>query len=181
MKDYPVIKIAILFTAGILSAQFFQLSLFWVVLLFLVTISLVSFHKKSKNNTCYSLLTFLTSGFLLFSIGNILADQNKISIDPFLTQIDKVKNTTAVGEITKIDLIRNNELIFYVAVDSMYSEEFFIKDEINILCKAKLDNKATLELYSEMKPGNYVEVNGLYYKGKQKRNHGEYDYDAYLK
>jgi len=181
MKDYPVIKIAILFTAGILSAQFFQLSILLVALLFLVIILLVLFYKKSKNKTIYSLFTFLASGFLVFSIGNFLADQNKISIDPFLTQIDKVKNTTAVGEITKIDLIRNNELIFYVAVDSMYSEEFFIKDEINILCKAKLDNKATLELYSELKPGNYIEVNGYYYKGKQKRNPGEYDYDAYLK
>ncbi|MDZ7623073.1 MAG: ComEC/Rec2 family competence protein [Ignavibacteriaceae bacterium] len=181
MKDYPVIKVAILFTAGILSAQFFQISIILAALLFLVTISLMLFFRKLGSNTYYSLLTFLASGFLVFSIGNFLAKQNTISFDPFLTKIDKVKNTTAVGEITKIDLIRNNELIFYVAVDSMYSEEFFIKDEINILCKAKLDNKATLELYSELKPGNYVEVNGYYYKGKQKRNPGEYDYDAYLK
>ncbi len=181
MKDYPVIKIAILFTAGILSAQYFQISILLVIILFLITISLILFYRKLGSSTYYSLLTFLASGFLVFSIGNFLAEQNKISIDPFLTQIDKVKNTTAVGKITKIDLIRNNELIFYVAVDSIYSEEFFIKDEINILCKAKLDNKATLELYSELKPGNYVEVNGYYYKGKQKRNPGEYDYDAYLK
>lgn len=181
MKDYPVIKIAILFTAGIFTAQFFQISILLVVLLSLITISLVVFYKKSKNNAYYSLLTFIASGFLVFSIGNFLAKQNTISFDPFLTKIDKVKNTTAVGEITKIDLIRNNELIFYIAVDSMYSDEFFIKDQINILCKAKLDNKATLELYSELKPGNYVEVNGNYYKGKQSRNPGEYDYDAYLK
>ncbi|HSW56052.1 MAG TPA: DNA internalization-related competence protein ComEC/Rec2 [Ignavibacteriaceae bacterium] len=181
MKNYPVIKVAILFIAGILSAQIFQLNLLLVALLFLATLSLMLFYRKLGSNTYYSLLTFLASGFLVFSIGNFLADQNKISIDPFLTQIDKVKNTTAVGEITKIDLIRNNELIFYLSVDSMYSEEFLIKDEINLLCKAKLDNKATLELYSELKPGNYVEVNGYYYKGKQKRNPGEYDYDAYLK
>ena len=181
MKDYPVIKVAILFIAGILSAHFFHLNILLIILFFLVTISLVLFRKRLESNNYYSLFTFLASGFLVFLIGNFLANQNTISFDPFLTKIDKVKNTTAVGEITKIDLIRNNELIFYLAVDSMYSEEFFIKDKINILCKAKLDNKATLELYDELKPGNYLEVTGYYYKGKQKRNPGEYDYDAYLK
>jgi len=49
MKDYPVIKIAILFTAGILSAQFFQLSLLLIALLFLVTVSVMLFYKNSKN------------------------------------------------------------------------------------------------------------------------------------
>lgn len=180
MKDYPVIKVAILFIAGILSTHFFQLSTLVVILLFLVTISLVLFYRRLGNNAYYSVFTFLVSGFLIFSIGNFLAKQNTILFDPFLTQIDKVKNTTAVGEITKIDLIRNNELIFYLVVDSIYSEEFFIKDEINILCKAKLDNKSTLELFNELKPGNYLEVKGYYYKGKQKRNPGEYDYNAYL-
>ena len=181
MKAYPVIKVAILFIAGILSAHFFHLSILLIILFFLVTISLVLFRKRFESNNYYSLFTFLASGFLVFLIGNFLANQNTISFDLFLNKIDKVKNTTAVGEITKIDLIRNNELIFYLAVDSMYSEEFFIKDKINILCKAKLDNKATLELYNELKPGNYLEVTGYYYKGKQKRNPGEYDYDAYLK
>jgi len=181
MKNYPIIKVAILFIAGILSALFFHISIPVVILLFLVTILILYFKRKLRDNSHYSFFTLFVLGCLVFSIGNYLANQTTISFDPFLTKIDKVKNTTAVGEITKIDLIRNNELIFYLAVDSMYSDEFFIKDEINILCKAKLDNKATLELYNELKPGNYLEVKGYYYKGKQKRNPGEYDYDAYLK
>jgi len=180
MKDYPVIKIAILFVAGILSTQYFQLGILLVIILFLLTLSLILFFRKLGNNYYYSISTFLLSGFLVFSIGNILAKDNTISFDPFLTQIDKVKNTTAAGEITKIDLIRKNELNFYLAVDSIYSEEFFIKDKITILCKAKLDNKATFELYNELKPGNHLEVEGYYYKGKQKRNPGEFDYNEYL-
>jgi competence protein ComEC len=181
MKDYPVIKIAILFVAGILSAQLFQVSLVIILLLFLITILLLAFYKKLRNRTSYSILTFIVSALLVFSIGNFLAKQNTISYNPFLTEIDKVRNTTAVGEITKIDLLRNNEMIFYLAIDSMYSDEFLIKDKINILCKARLDDKAVLELYNELKPGNFVEVKGYFYKGKQKRNPGEYDYDAYLK
>jgi competence protein ComEC len=181
MKDYPVIKVAILFVAGILSAQYFQFSFLIVILLFLLTLSSILIYRRSGNKIYYSIFIFFISSILVFSIGNFLARINSISFDPFLTKIDKVKNTTAYGEITKIDLIRSNELVFYLEVDSMRSEEFFIKDKINILCKAKLDNEATVELYNELRPGNYLEVTGYYYKGKQKRNPGEYDYDSYLK
>ena len=181
MKDYPVIKVVILFVAGILSASFLQLGIYLVILLFLSALLLIIFFKRFGQNSYYSILSFLIAGLLVFTLGNFLARENAISYNPFITKIDKVKNTTAVGEITKIDLIRNNELIFYLAIDSFYSEEFFIKDKINILCKAKLDSKSILQLYNELKPGNRLEVTGFYHRGKQKRNPGEFDYDAYLK
>jgi competence protein ComEC len=181
MKDYPVIKVAILFVAGILSASFLQLGIYLVILLFLSALLLILSSKRFGQNSYYSILSFLIAGLLVFTLGNFLARDNAISYNPSITKIDKVKNTTAVGEITKIDLIRNNELIFYLAIDSLYSEEFFIKDKINILCKAKLDSKSILQLYNELKPGNRLEVTGFYHRGKQKRNPGEFDYDAYLK
>jgi competence protein ComEC len=181
MKDYPVIKVAILFVAGILSASFFQLGIYLVILLFLSALLLILSSKRFGQNSYYSILSFLIAGLLVFTLGNFLARDNAISYNPSITKIDKVKNTTAVGEITKIDLIRNNELIFYLAIDSLYSEEFFIKDKINILCKAKLDSKSILQLYNELKTGNRLEVTGFYHRGKQKRNPGEFDYDAYLK
>jgi len=157
------------------------LGIYFIIPLFLLTISLILFYKRWGEKTYYSILIFLITGILVFSIGNFLAKENAISYNPFITKVDKVKNTTAVGEITKIDLIRNNELIFYLTIDSLYSEEFFIKDKINILCKARLDNKSILELYSELKPGNKLKVKGFYHRGKQKKNPGEFDYDAYLK
>jgi competence protein ComEC len=181
MKDYPVIKVAILFVAGILSASFLQLGIYLVILLFLSALLLILSSKRFGQNSYYSILSFLIAGLLVFTLGNFLARDNAISYNPSITKIDKVKNTTAVGEITKIDLIRNNELIFYLAIDSLYSEEFFIKDKINILCKAKLDSKSILQLYNELKTGNRLEVTGFYHRGKQKRNPGEFDYDAYLK
>ena len=181
MKNYPVIKVAILFTAGILSASFLQLGIYLVIILFISALLLILFFKRFGQNSYYSILIFLITGILVFSIGNYLARENAILYNPSITKIDKVKNTTAVGEISKIDLIRNNELLFYISVDSMFSEEFFIKDEINILCKAKLDNESIQELYIELQPGYKVEVKGYYFRGKQKRNPGEYDYDAYLR
>lgn len=181
MKDYPAIKVAIIFVPGILSAQFFQFGLLPVIIFFSVCLLLILLKKKISDHSFYFLLMFIAGFLLVFSIGNYLSEKNKINFDPLLTTIDKVKNTTAVGEITNIDLIRNNEIIFYLAVDSLYSDEFFIKDKLNILCKVRLDKRAIYELYKELKPGNYLKVTGFYHKGKQQRNPGEFDYNAYLK
>ncbi len=181
MKDYPVIKVAILFVAGILSAHFFEIGSLPLILSFISILLLILFYKKYGSNTYYYLLTLLFSALLVFSIGNNLAFINKITFNPFITEIDKVQNTSAVGEISKIDLIRNDELNFYLIVDSIYSDEFLIKDELSILCKAKLDSKSIKELYTELKPGNILSVTGFYHKGKERRNPGEFDYDAYLK
>ncbi len=180
MKDFPVIKVAILFVTGILSAHFIELSMLSIILSFIAILLLIIFYNKYRSNTYYYLLTLIFSGFLVFSIGNNIAAINKSNFNPFWTKIDKVKNTTAVGEIAKIDLIRDGQLIFYLSVDSIYSDEFLIKDELNILCKAKLSTKAISELYNELKPGNILKVTGFYHKGKEKRNPGEFDYDAYL-
>ncbi|NWG27322.1 MAG: DNA internalization-related competence protein ComEC/Rec2 [Ignavibacteriaceae bacterium] len=181
MKDYPAIKVAIIIVAGILSAQFIQFGLLPEIIFFSVCLFLILLKKKISDHSFYFLLMFIAGGLLVFSIGNYLSEKNKMYFDPFVTKIDKVKNTTAVGEITNIDLIRNNEIIFYLAVDSLYSDEFFIKDKLDLLCKVRLDRKAIYELYNELKPGNYLKVTGFYHKGKQQRNPGEFDYNAYLK
>lgn len=181
MKDYPVIKLTIFFVAGILSAHFFEIGVLPIILSFISIIFLILFYKKYGSNNYYYILTLIFSALLVFSIGNNLAFINKITFNPFITEIDKVQNTSAVGEISKIDLIRNDELNFYLIVDSIYSDEFLIKDELNILCKAKLDSKSIKELYNELKPGNTLSVTGFYHKGKERRNPGEFDYDAYLK
>jgi competence protein ComEC len=181
MNNYPVVKVAILFVAGILSANLFELGNLPAILAFITILFSVFFYKKFRNNTYFASLTLIFSGVLVFTIGNNLAANNKISFNPSVVQIDKVKNTTAIGEITKIDFIRDGQLIFYLKADSIYSDEFLINDELNILCKARLNSKSINELYNELKPGNILKVTGFYHKGKEKRNPGEFDYDAYLK
>ncbi|MCW8959962.1 MAG: DUF4131 domain-containing protein, partial [Ignavibacteriaceae bacterium] len=176
MKDYPVIKVTILFIIGILSAHFFDVNIIVVSALFIAGVVLLLFHKRFSDNFYYSFLVFLVSGILVFSIGNLLAKENEISFSPFLTNIDKVKNTTAIGRIDRIDLIKSNELILYLNADSVYSEEFYIKDKIQLICKIKSDNKSLFELYDKLKPGNYLKLTGYYYKGREKRNPGEFDY-----
>ena len=181
MKDYPAIKYALLFIVGILSFHFFCINIIVVIILFFANIILLLFINRFRDIIYYSLLVFLATGFLILSIGNFLASENEISFSQFLTEIDKVKNTTVVGEIERVDLIKNNELIFYLSTDSIYSEDFFIKDNILLLCKIKSDNRSLIKFYDELKPGNYLKLTGYYYKGREERNPGEFDYDAYLK
>ena len=181
MKDYPAIKYALLFIVGILSFHFFCINIIVVIILFVANIILLLFINRFRDIIYYSLLVFLATGFLILSIGNFLASENEISFSQFLTEIDKVKNTTVVGEIERVDLIKNNELIFYLSTDSIYSEDFFIKDNILLLCKIKSDNRSLIKFYDELKPGNYLKLTGYYYKGREERNPGEFDYDAYLK
>ncbi|MGB5289043.1 MAG: ComEC/Rec2 family competence protein, partial [Ignavibacteriaceae bacterium] len=181
MKDYPAIKFTLLFILGILSAHFFYINFIIVIILFLVSVVLILIYKRFRDNFYFSFFVFLAAGFLIFSIGNHLAKDNESSFNPFLTGIDKVKNTTAIGKIDRIDLIKNNELIFYLSADSIYSEDFYIRDKILLLCKIKSDNTSLIKYYDELKPGNYLELTGYYYKGREERNPGEFDYDAYLK
>ena len=46
MKDYPVIKVAILFVAGILSAHFIELSMLSIILSFIAILFLIIFYNK---------------------------------------------------------------------------------------------------------------------------------------
>jgi competence protein ComEC len=181
MKDYPVIKFTILFVIGILSESLLHIDLLLIgALLFVIILTSLLSKKLSLINHFPFFISFITS-ILVFAIGNLIASENSNSINPEIERIDKVKNATVVGEVNRIDLIRNNEILFYVDVDSFYSEEFLVLDKFNILCKVKIDNESLQELYNELKPGQKVEVSGFFYKGRQKRNPGEFDYDAYLK
>lgn len=181
MKDYPVIKVAAIFVAGILSYKFLTISLLLVGIFFIVTLLSVLIASKINQNFYSSVVTLISSGILIFSAGNYSAKVNEIKFPSFITGIDKANNVTIIGTISKIDLIRSDALTVYLKADSMYSPEFFIKDEFEVLCKIKLSQKLLLKLYDELKPGYKVSFTGNYYKGKERRNPGEFDYDAYLK
>jgi competence protein ComEC len=181
MKDFPIVKVAVIFVAGILSGKFISISLVFIGIFFIATLLIILIYKKSKDNFSISALSLISTGALIFSIANYSAKINEITFPSFLTDIDKVNNTTITGTISKIDLMRSDALTAYISTDSMYSSEFSIKEEFEVLCKIKLSKKKLLEFYEELKPGYKISVTGFYYKGKDRRNPGEFDYDAYLK
>ena len=180
MKDYPVIKAAILFVLGILTSQLFEVGLLVIAFAFIICLSLLVLNKKFSSTGKFSFISFMLTGILILLFGNYLANRNETVFNPVLSEINKVKNTTAYGKIVNIDLLKNDELIFYISVDSMLSDEFSITCKFNLLCKFKGSKKILNQFYDELKPGNKLKVTGFYHKGKERRNPGEFDYNVYL-
>ncbi len=178
MKDHPIIKIALIFVAGIASAKIIEMNIYFVGVIFSICIVQFFVFKKFQLKPIY--LTSFLAAALFFLIGNLLASYNPRTINQDFKKINKSANTTVSGKINKIDLIRKEELILYLTSDSIYSKDFFVKDEIVILCKLSMNESTLREFYDKLKPGNTLQVTGFYYKGRDKRNPGEFDYNAYL-
>jgi len=180
MRDHPVIKLTLIFIVGIISAKIIFINTYIVLALLIISILLLIISKRStKNLEYFNSITFLLA-LLIFSIGNHYSYISQRNISPLIKDIDKVKDVTVTGTIDKIDLIRKNELIVYLSADSLYSDEFFIKEEVLLLCKIQLETHSLYRLYEKFEPGNRLRLKGFYYKGREKRNPGEFDYNAYL-
>ena len=180
MRDHPVIKLTLIFVVGIISAKIIFINLYIILALLIISVLLLLISKSYIKNTAFNSSIPFFLAFLIFSIGNHYSYISQRSISPHIKDIDKVKDITVAGTIDKIDLIRKDELLLYLSTDSLYSNEFFIKDEILLLCKIQLEKYALYSLYEKLEPGNRVLMKGFYYKGREKRNPGEFDYNAYL-
>jgi len=180
MKDYPVIKIAIAFILGILLYKLFAVDLFVILILVLILLSIFLIAKYYK---LFAKLKFLLSFLVLLiiiSLGNFYAELNSIKKNTFFENIYSEDNVIAYGKVKKIELKRSDKIIFYISTDSIKSKTFLVKDKLTFLCNVKDTSKNLEELYAELHPGNFVSVSGTYYKGRGKRNPGEFDYNNYL-
>jgi competence protein ComEC len=180
MKDFPAIKVAILFVLGILSEKFISIPFLYIFIPIILLV--ISFYPplKEKFYRRYSIVITSFTAVLIFVIGNLLIQTNSRDTNNFLNKIYRVKNTTVIGEISKIDLKREKELVFYTATDSIISDEFLVKDKVKLLCKFRDDVESISKLYNTLRPGNDIKIIGTYYKGREKRNPGEFDYNKYL-
>ena len=180
MRDHPVIKFTLIFVVGIISAKFIFINIYILLSLLLISTLLFILAKRfSQSKTFFQLVTFVLT-ILIFSLGNHYSYISQKGISPHIKNIDKVKDVTVFGTIDKIDLIRKNELTFYLSADSIFSKDFYIRDEITLLCKIQLETNSLYRLNAKLEPGNRVKMTGFYYKGREKRNPGEFDYNAYL-
>ncbi|RKY90857.1 MAG: hypothetical protein DRQ13_12110, partial [Ignavibacteriae bacterium] len=180
MKDYPVIKIAIAFILGILLYKFYAAGLTTIVMLAVISILLYFVALRSKLFIKMKLPLSIALLLLIVSLGNFYTGLNTKEKNGFFENLYKEKNVTAYGIVKKIDLRRSDKINFYLVTDSIKSENFIIKDDITLLCKVKLSKKKLKKLYDELHPGNLIIVSGTYFKGREQRNPGEFDYKEYL-
>jgi competence protein ComEC len=180
MKDFPVVRIAIVFVLGIFSQKFISVPAEYIFIPgALLIFSLLPVLKEKFYGKLSPFLTALTL-IMIIMVGNVLIQKNEYKINHFFAKIYRAKNVIVVGEIVKIDLKRESELLFYVQTDTVQSDEFFVNDKIKLLCKFRDEVVNINILYDNLKPGNRVNLNGTFYKGREKRNPGEFDYNNYL-
>ncbi|UCH65095.1 MAG: DNA internalization-related competence protein ComEC/Rec2 [Ignavibacterium sp.] len=181
MKDYPIIKIALAFICGILLQPFITVNILTVIIVASILIVALIIANNLKVFNRIQIVISLVSLLLIVMIGNISAQYSQNHFNEKLSNLYKEKNVIVSGNIEKIELIREKEILFLLNSDKLMFNDIVVEDEFTLLCKLRDSVLASNEFYDTMKPGFRVAVIGTYIKGKNRRNPGGFDYDRYLK
>src|SRR3990170_673085 len=112
MKDFPVIKFALAFITGILLQPIIRVNFYIAIILIVVLLTLFVISKRKKIFQKINLLLTFLSLLLITSLGNITAQFNQNKFNPIVASLYREKNIIAGGEIEKIELKRDNEILF---------------------------------------------------------------------
>ena len=181
MKDYPIILVALAFIAGILLQPIVNVNILTVVILSSILIAALLITNKRKMFSRIRMILSMISLILISMIGNISAQFSQNHYNEILTKLYKEKNVMVSGNIDKIELIRQDEILFLLESDKFMVNDIVIEDNFTLLCKLRGGKKGRNDFYDRMKPGYRIVVTGTYTKGKDRRNPGEFDYNSYLK
>ena len=179
MKDYPVIKVTLLFICGILLQPFFKINLIlFSAAAFLIIIVIIFSLKTFKNK---EILISFCLFLLIVLLGSFRA--SIVNKNSFLSEnIYKIKNLTVYGTITWVELKRERGVDFSVFADSVLVNNKVIGKHINLIGKIRIEDKSKSDsIYNSISPGNFISLTGSYVKGREIRNPGEFDYDRYLR
>lgn len=181
MKNYPAVKFTLLIMAGILldkiipvTAHNYFIYFISLVLVFFIAL-LFSFQKKSIINK------FIPVYILIMFSGVFTSEYQKPNYNFLPQEIEKQKDFKARGIISNIELRREHEIVLYLDADSASFPGSVFYKKITLICRIRDENKKNLDsLYNAILPGNTASVKGLFMKGNNRRNPGEFDYYQYL-
>ncbi len=176
MKEFPVIRVTLLFAAGIVLQSFFSVTIRndFILLASLLCAALIIFLVEKRKTSFGALSLILLSLPLLagYTSGQLQRDNNVIPDSIYV-----IKNFTAYGSVEEIDLPSQGSFSLILRTDSIKARST-IKTSVKLLCNIRDDSLVTL--YSYLNPGNIVKISGTYRKGREERNPGEFDYNKYL-
>lgn len=179
MKDYPVIKYTVIFIIGLLAAPHITvepLILLIVILLLSIILLLSAFYFKQG----FSSLKNILAGLLII-ISSVYITQLRTDVfDSPLLKYYKEKNVVVYGEVESVELIRDFEIVFKLNTDSVLIANQSYSDKEKLLCKFRGDTLLRESFYESILPGNKIYIEGIFLKGRERRNPGEFDYNKYL-
>ncbi len=177
VKDSPLFKIVVLFSVGIVAGKFIPFTLSSILILIsALLLSAILLYK----------LKFFVAGNLLMSLVIVLLgyssfrlhEENLSGYPLPKTQITKAR---VYGTIVNIELPRERSETFLMNIDSL--KERNINYRMNIQAIVKLyEGKKEIEKFTDsFSSGNYIKISGKFFKPRDRRNPGEFDYRAYLR
>ena len=181
MNDFAVIKFSIAFVFGILLLPLVQVNILSLIILIILLLLLTIILKRKRVFEKYNIFLTVISLLLIISLGNITSQFSKVQLNTFVSNLYKEKNVIVSGKIDKIELEREYEIQFLLSADKFMVNDITVNDKIIFLCKLRGNEKGRKEFYKMIKPGFKIEVTGRFKKGRERRNPGEFDYNAYLK
>ena len=176
MKNYPLIKFAILFVAGILSGIFFPIPDYVLILSMCLSFLFLLLYRKYNSKIYLNIFQIL----LGLSIGILLVFVNKNEVQSKLNSYQKEKNVKVFGTVEEIELERSYEVSFILQTDSLIISNKLIHTNEKLLCRSRSDSTERKNFYETIKPGNYVLIKGTFQQGRDIRNPGEFDYRKFL-
>lgn len=182
MRDFPLIKFVILLIMGILFQELLNVysDFYSVLTILLLTITFI-FHYYLKKKYLEIVINLLL-GILVFLFGSYYYNLNNSSNINYPFNEPKIRNAEISGEITKIDLIKNNKISLELNLDSLNRQEMNTRGSIKFNINFWKDTTNNLnDIYNKLSVGNNIKFVGTVSRAKNQRNPGEFDYEKYLK
>ncbi len=182
MKNYPAIWSTILFIIGIIIYHLTGVNLhnyLFYFLLLIISLPFAILNLSKKGNK----LTFkLAVGLFVLAAGIFVSAFQKPNYKFLPANIYIQKDFAAYGKISSVDLIKKDEIDFDLETDSLLYPGTKCNEKLNLICRIRDSSKANLySLYNKILPGNKIEIAGIFVKGRERRNPGEFDYNKYLR
>lgn len=181
MTNYPIIPVALAFVSGILLQSILKVDILTVIILSSILIVILIIVNKKGMFSRFRIILTVMSLILISLVGNIYAQINQNHFNEILSKLYREKSVMVSGNIDKIELKRENEVLFLLECNKLVVNDIFIDDHFYLLCKLRGSNEGRNDFYDRMKPGYRIVVTGSYLKGQDKRNPGGFDYNSYLK
>lgn len=118
---------------------------------------------------------------LIVTLGSAAYSLYIKELKPYPLMSDKVSNCLLYGKINSVELRNDKQVKFTVTTDSLIIKGRQVKMNNVVSCRIRDENFRKLDtLYSKLLVGEEISLMGIFSKGKERRNPGEFDYQKYL-
>jgi competence protein ComEC len=169
MKNYPVIALTLFFASGIAISPHLRLHYYFLLPVSLLLLVTAIIYFIIKNESLKSILTILIY-ITVFTAG--LFYYIPSSVFPFKKELHK-EEVVLYGVIKDINISGKDETRFTLHSDSLIFNYNAVHLKNDFYCVLRNDS---LQLF----PGYKISFNGIFYKGKNIRNPGGFEYEGYL-